>query len=285
MSMNWLQQKFGDLRGFLPGRVSNVEPTAAFDHYVTSMPSMQNAVDAVAGWNHAFPPETGITGGGAAFYEDGRIHWCLSELGSIENWHVLELGPLEGMHTYMLARAGAGQIDAVEANTLAYLRCLVTQQILKFDRTTFWLGDFVKWMEAGKRYDLVVASGVLYHSTDPVRLVELIAQSTDNFFIWSHYFDDALKRSDDLRGVPFSGVVETRTLGGQTFALHERGYYKAQRDPKFCGGLQDRHFWMPKADILRLIETLGFEWTVAHDQPDHPYGPAFCVLARKAAQS
>ena len=272
------------MRRFLPNRAATAHPTSIFDHYVTDVPSLQNAVDAIAGWNHAFPPETGIRAGHVHLYNDDRIRWCLEETGSIEGWRVLELGPLEGMHTYMLAQAGAGHVDAVEANTLAYLRCLVTQQVMKFGNATFLLGDFVKWMEADRRYDLVLASGVLYHSADPIRLIELIARTADRFFIWTHYFEDALKRREDLRGVPFSGVVETRPFRDQTFALHERGYYKAQNDPKFCGGLHDRHFWMTKPDILRLIELLGFDWSIAHDAPDHPYGPSFSILARKRVE-
>ena len=44
---------------------------------------------------------------------------------------------------------------------------------------TFLLGDFVKHLEThpDERYDMVLASGVLYHSTDPVHLLELIART------------------------------------------------------------------------------------------------------------
>ena len=42
---------------------------------------------------------------------------------------VLELGPLEGAHTYQLHQRGAN-IVAVEASKQAYLKCLITKEIV-----------------------------------------------------------------------------------------------------------------------------------------------------------
>jgi hypothetical protein len=67
----------------------------------------------------------------------------------------------------MLEAAGA-QIDAIEANQRTYLRCLITKEILGLTRSKFWLGDFIKALENwDQRYDLIVASGVLYHLKNP----------------------------------------------------------------------------------------------------------------------
>ncbi len=234
------------------------------------------------GWNHAFPPETGITAGAVHLYNDDRIRWCLDQAKSIENYNVLELGPLEGMHTYMLAKAGAKNIDAIEANVQAYLRCLIAREVLGFGNSRFFLGDYVKWLEeSGRRYDLVVASGVLYHSTNPVRLLELVSKAADRFFLWTHYFDEALKHPQDLRGTAFSGHIRQVEFNGRAYDLHERHYYGAWKNAAFCGGLEDQHFWMTKADILSLIEALGFDCVTAHDSPDHAHGPAFSVFARR----
>ena len=279
----WFRDAFQRLRNRGSGRAGTpITPTAVLDHYIASMPSPQNAIDAVPGWNHAFPAETGLNAGVAHLHHDGRILWCLEQFGSLEGRTVLELGPLEGMHTYMLSKAGAAHIDAVEANALAFVRCLITKEILDIRNTTFLLGDFIPWMEQpGREYDLVVASGVLYHAADPVHLMDLISRNARCFFIWTHYFDGMAMPPDDLRRVPFSGHVEKRNFRGLTLDLHERSYFKAWSDPKFCGGIQDRHFWMTKPDMLRLIDTLGFDAVTAHDQPEHVNGPAISVFARR----
>lgn len=49
-------------------------PTAsAFNVYVSSTPSLQNAVDAVVGWNVSFPPQFALKAGALAAYNDPRI--------------------------------------------------------------------------------------------------------------------------------------------------------------------------------------------------------------------
>ena len=75
---------------------------------------------------------------------------------------VLELGPLEAGHSYLLERLGAAEIVGIEANTRAYLRCLVVKEILGLGRARFLCGEFVSYLRTSdRRFDLAVASGVL----------------------------------------------------------------------------------------------------------------------------
>ncbi len=260
-------------------------PSAAhiLDHYVESFPTPQNAIDAVPGWNHAFPPAIAVTAGAANMYGDERINWCLDRYGSVKGQDLLELGPLEGMHTYMLDQRTPRLIDAIEANKMAYFRCLVTKELLGIKNAKFHLGDFYKWLEeTNKKYDLIIASGVLYHSSKPVHLLELLAKRSDAVFIWTHYFDDAVMPLGERRRAPFTEEVEIMNSSGIEVHLHVRSYYQAYNDPAFCGGLQDRHFWIERQDILDLLKAFGFNSIeIAHDQPDHVNGPSFSILARR----
>ena len=92
------------------------------DEDVDALPSPQNAIDLVPGWNHALPPQFGVTAGVYPFYCDNRILWGVEQFGSLEGKQVLELGPLEASHTQMLHEAGAARILAIEADKLAYMR-------------------------------------------------------------------------------------------------------------------------------------------------------------------
>ncbi len=84
--------------------VSDGTQGAILDEYAVGMPSAQNAVDALPGWNHALPEHAGAKAGLGAFYNDGRILWALERFGSLEGHKILELGPLEAAHTSLLAR-------------------------------------------------------------------------------------------------------------------------------------------------------------------------------------
>ena len=66
--------------------------------------------------------------------------------------------------------------------------------------------------------------------------------------------------------------------------LHERSYIKAWKDPRFCGGYLDQHFWIAKDDILGIMGDLGFDCTIAHEAPEHVNGPSFSVLGRRTTQ-
>jgi Protein of unknown function (DUF1698) len=117
-------------------------------------------------WVSALP---GIASGDVPLFADDRIRWAIDLAGGVAGKRVLELGPLEGGHTYILERAGAAGIHAIEANTLCYLKCLLVQQLFDLDRTRFELGNFVPWLTTSQEtYDVVIAAGVLYHLSDPL---------------------------------------------------------------------------------------------------------------------
>ena len=132
------------------------------DVYVRQPPSSQNAIDLFAGqWWSAFPSDLSVKAGGLSLFADERIEWMARELGGVTGWRILELGPLEGAHTAMLEQAGAADVVAIESNSRAYLKCLITKEILGLKRARFLLGDFRGYLAAdgADRFDLAVACG------------------------------------------------------------------------------------------------------------------------------
>lgn len=258
-------------------------PLEIFDQYEQGVPAHQNAIDALPGWNCAFPPHLNVTAGTLPLYADDRIDWALRTFGSIEGKTVLEVGPLEGMHTYMLNCHGAARIDAIEANRLCFLRCLVTKQILNIANASFMLGDIQAWLSEREHvYDLAIASGVLYHMADPGEFLRLLAKRSNTVFIWTHFFLEEAMPEGDVRRLPFSGKIETKMVDGTPVRYYERSYHHANANASFCGGMKDRHFWMHRDDILTLLRQFGFDDVIIRDENlDHPGGPSFSLLARK----
>jgi hypothetical protein len=253
------------------------------DHYINSAPNPQNVVDIFEGeWASKFPePFADLKAGSSLLFEDPRISWAAEKLGGVEGKNVLELGPLEGGHTYMLERLGAASVLSIEANTRAYLKCLIAKEILELKRAHFLCGDFVEYLRnEDTRFDVTIASGVLYHMKNPVELIGLLSKVTNKIFIWTHYYDYEI--ISDNSSIPKNKFGETTTFehGGFRHDLH-RYYYDTALDSKgFCGGSDVFSNWMSRRDILASLEHFGFgDIQVGFDHPEHPNGPAFAVSA------
>ena len=254
----------------------------SFERYVMEAPSHQNAIDLVPGWSTAFPPELGLKAGALETFHDARIRWAIQCFGHMKDKQILELGPLEAGHTCMLEKEGA-KVDAVEANQLAYLRCLIAKEILGMTLSRFWLGDFVKWLELSNvHYDLILASGVLYHMRDPLRLIDLIAKRSSAVFFWTHLVDEEAMPMGDPRRFVFAPEIEVRDFHGVQVRCYRRTYLQAPIDPAFCGGSEDEHRWLNRDDFLAALRAVGFDdIRTAHDEPQHKFGPALSVYASK----
>lgn len=286
MTVNWSWNIFGRkipsrskiaaIAGPAPGSIP------PFDIYEARAPAAQNAIDAVPGWNSAFPPEYGLVAGNRIHFQDERIVWAMDRFGSLAGKNVLELGPLEGAHTYQLHLRGA-KIVAVEASKQAYIKCLITKEIVGLPRASFLLGDCVQFLEQNEqRYDLIVASGVLYHMPDPVRLLEAIASRTDALYLWTQYFDDSPLPEEDPRARGLAKTRELREFNGRTLTLYRRSYAGAHANPDFCGGVYDNPRWMIRPDILSALSALRFSsLEIAHEAATDDIERSFSVFARR----
>jgi hypothetical protein len=262
----WLPQ-----RDFLPNDAS-----------VADAPSPQSTIDIIDGWHCAFPDGAGIaTGGYAKLFEDPRVTWAVERLGGVQGAEILELGPLEGGHTYMLDRAGAKNIVAVEGLKRGYLKCLITKELLGIRSANFLLGDFVPWLERERRkFDVIWASGVLYHMTEPLKLLRLIAEHTDKIFLWTRFYPDSFAPAPPfppplvrIKNVPFEGKLVPH---------FERSYLMTNR-AWFCGGVYSGCAWLRRGDVLDALKVLGFsDIEIAFENTDDALEPSFALVARRA---
>lgn len=262
--------------------VEAVTAPSILDEYVSSAPSAQNAVDVFVGeWSSRLPME-GVAAGEIPLFEDDRVEWALGHLGDLTDRAVLELGPLEGGHSYLLERAGA-RVTAVEAQTRAYLKCLIAKELLGMARVRFLLGDFVEYLRSTEdEFDLCFASGVLYHMRDPVETLELITKVAGQLFVWTHVYDEAVVDASELLRPRFS-AHKPATHGGFEHVLHRFNYEDALRLKGFCGGGARYSNWLSRDDLFGALEHFGWRIEgVGFDQPDHPHGPALALLARRA---
>jgi hypothetical protein len=244
------------------------------DQYVLSVPSPQNAIDIFEGEWSSELPDTNLLAGSITLFDDYRIKWFTEHLGGFQNKKVLELGPLEAGHTYMLERLGAASITSIEANTRAFLKCLIVKEVFDLGHARFLCGDFVEYLRTNRQqFDVCLASGVLYHMTNPVELVALLAKTADHVCLWTHYFDPDTLQFPSHQEAEYAGFSHT---------LYRREYGEGLNWAGFCGGCRPYHCWMTRDDIIKCLRYFGLtEITIGIEEPHHQNGPAFTLVASR----
>lgn len=235
-------------------------------------------------WSSRLPGHDGP--GRAELFADPRIDWLAEQVGDLRGVRVLELGPLEGGHTWMLEQRGA-RVTAVEANHAAFLRCLTVKNLLGMS-SEFLLGDFARALPAGGPWDLVVASGVLYHMVEPERLVADLAAASDRVFLWTHYFldDHGAWHPDAASRIGTKWRTDEqveRHCNGMDLRLVPMLYEEALGWSGFCGGPERHSLWMRRDDLIGLLRSFGFDdIRTAFDLPGSPNGPSCAVFASRS---
>ena len=166
--------------------LKNLSEYSSPTYFISDPASEQNGVD-LFDWTCKIPVES-IKSGTYRVFEtiDVRPSLVLKHFNSLNNWNILDLGTFEGGHSYQLENYGA-KVTAIEAHPINYLKCLIAKNTLSMT-TKFLLGDFHKYIEEFEaKYDLIFASGVLYHMYDPVSLIRSMSKISKNIFLWSHY--------------------------------------------------------------------------------------------------
>jgi len=198
--------------------------------------------------------------------------------GSLHGMSVLELGPMEGAHTYQLAKLGAGSVLAIEANTDAYLRCLVLKEILEIPNSRFLLGDFVSFLKQNEtRFDLIFCSGVLYHMEDPFDLIQAMSRRTDRVFLWTHFFDPT-----DPKGPACQPEAVRRESLDLTYYRHT--YADDVETGPFWGGIAPSPSWLWRDDIRRIFEHFGFTFELLEENRNLDVGHHFTAVAIRGAE-
>lgn len=253
------------------------------DQYVKEAPKYQNAVDVFKGsWASRLPDLYGkLDSGPHDLFNDKRIIWAEKQLGGFTDKSILELGPLEAGHSFMLQNLGAGKVTAVEASTQAYLKCLVVKEMFALTKCNFLLGDIVKYLEqASNRYDICLASGVLYHMTQPVKMLHLVSEIAPKIILWTHYYDEKIVK-DNYKLAARIAAPEVQSYAGIQFNAYKYNYHLGLAYNNFCGGANPYSYWLTKDTILECLDKFGFDKVTIKSHDIIPAGPSFMLVAEK----
>jgi hypothetical protein len=182
----------------------------------------------------------------------------------------------------MLERRGAASVTAIEANSRAYLKCLIVKEILKLSKSQFLFGDCIEYLKVcNKKFDVCLASGILYHMANPVELLALMAKVSNKIVIWTHYFNGDILHKNPNLSPKFPGKIQSE-YGGFKHTLYRQEYNAALNNPGFCGGSDTFSYWLSREDILSCLKFFGFtRIQINYEQLDHVHGPCFTLVALK----
>lgn len=260
----------------------------AEQEFAAQAPSAQQLVDIFAGqWITAFPADLGVTAGWVNHFDpavDQRVFWANSLMdGGFAGTRVLELGPFEGYHTATFESLGAASVTSVEGSRTAFLKCLVVKELLGLHARLLY-GDVNAFLAANdERFDIVWASGILYHQADPVSFLEAAASAGDRLFLHTHYFDaeqaSTMVTFDRFRP-DLDEVVEWH---GRRIRGHHYEYASDTSRGTFAGGPRVFARWLELPDIEFILRELGFA-TIDYGvvDPGNPAGPGLYLLATRA---
>lgn len=265
---------------------SQLSRAQILDQYIRTTPSAQNALDLFTGdwWSTLPGAAAGLRAGQLPLFDAPWIKWAIQAVGGVEGKSILELGPLEGAHTYMLEQAGARSITAIEANSRAFLKCLVVKEVLGLQRAKFLLGDFEEYLRnPPERFDAIIASGVLYHMRHPVELINNMARATDRLYIWTHYFI-----RERLAAIPHMahrvGASQEIEVAGFRHTVNRYNYGDFLDTTRFAGGSDQFSHWLTREDLMGALRHAGFtEIEVGDEEVGHTNGPTISLVARKAS--
>ena len=188
--------------------------------------------------------------------EDSVITAASTYFGGLEGKSVLELGAYEGYHSRELERCGAAQVTAIEGNPRNFLKCCAVKNHYQLNRTQYRLGDCSVYLDdCDQRFDLVVASGILYHLFDPIAALENICRLTDVISICTTYYHP------EIQGFKFTGVTKPIELAGMKGrVLHERFNTQIVKGKKH--GMNDRAWMFDFETLLAYLELKGFSYEI-----------------------
>lgn len=274
-------ERFGKAEGRAPCATSAQKLMGGRPIFSADYPHHQNALNIFGKtWVAAMPESSGLAAGDLPHMHGARVQWAANVIGGLAGKMILELGPFEGYDAYTFEQLGAASVVSIENNVTNFLKCLVVKNIFDL-RTTFMLGDFIQYLESGKsRFDVCWMSGVLYHMTDPIKLMRAASCAADTLFIWTHYYDQSVINADQEKRAPFRPELnKIEEFAGRQIVQHYRSY-GGHKGSDFSGGNDEHSFWLEKNDIFHALNSLDYSrLVVGHDEPGHIHGPSCSIVA------
>lgn len=200
-------------------------------------------------------------GGKISFDNDARIKQFFDCFPNVHS--ILDLGILEGGQTFQLAKQAGVHVIGVEGRQSNIEKAKFVQQLLGIKNVEFIQANLENTrLSTFGHFDAVFCSGLLYHLSEPWKLIKEIGNITHIVFIWTHYA--AEDKANEIAN------------GFHGFWYQEGGF----QEP--LSGLSPRSFWVTLSSLKDMLKQYDFtNLKIIEDNSKHPNGSCVTLAAWK----
>jgi SAM-dependent methyltransferase len=182
---------------------------------------------------------------------------------------ILDLGCLEGGFAIAFATLGAREVIGIEARPTNLKRADMARERLGVRNVSFIQGDVNKLdVAALGSFDVVFASGILYHLDDPFSFVERVFELTSDVALF-----DTHVALPDVHNHGLSASLLTRSHNGHDYVGRVYFEYPPEASQDEVEYLlwnsysNSNSFWLREHDLVRLLYETGFQRVYKAPQP------------------
>jgi len=197
----------------------------------------------------------------------------LNKVSRIKDKKILEIGPFEGGNTKQLFDLGAKSITAIESNREFYFKTSLVKDAFNLDNLKLYFADCNvllkdKELFPDKCFDMLYASGVLYHMSNPVETIEIFSRLADTIYVNSHVASEH---------VPSGEWTELSDSVGNKYSCRENTYNKGQH----WGGVDESALWLSRQSMFDVFTNHGYKIQILEDSENNVRGNYLGFLAQK----
>lgn len=201
-----------------------------------------------------FTAETGVEPD-----NDLRTALVLDETGGLTGKRVLDIGCLEGGFSVEFARRGAATVVGVEARRVSVRRCDLVRDLAGLTNLRFVCGDALHELSRAQQpFDVVLATGILYHLPHPDVVLRLIRERCSGFMVLCTHVARPDASSHGCTEEVVEYVGEHGTYLGRHFSERGPDPTVEQDNDLWAAWSNEGSFWPFEPDLVRMIEAAGF---------------------------
>ena len=180
--------------------------------------------------------------------------------GSLAGLRILDVGCLEGGYTVAFARHGATEVIGLEVRATNLARCALLADELRLPAVRFVQGDAKELSpETHGSFDVVFASGLLYHLDDPYGFLARVQPMTQRFLLLDTHIAHPTAFAHGCSPRLASLERDGRTYVGRVAFEYDSALERPALDQLVWASYGNpTSFWLTEDSLVAMLHDLGF---------------------------